>query len=100
MGNKMKSFSVAACLFVFLFVVLGASLHLKPMGAFLAALSGTSLVIRGVNRWGETGLGTAGKPGTRSTCLDARLVAPDRQERPEDSERVASRVASKAVPTQ
>jgi hypothetical protein len=52
MCSRLKSCSLAACLFVFLFVVVGASLHLKPMGALLAAISGSFLVIHGVNRWG------------------------------------------------
>jgi len=52
MWSRLKSCSLAACLFVFLFVVVGASLHLKPMGAFLAATSGSFLVIHGLNRWG------------------------------------------------
>jgi hypothetical protein len=51
MWSRLRCCSLAACLFVFLFVVIGASLHLKPMGAFLAALSGSFLVIHGVNRW-------------------------------------------------
>jgi len=42
MWSRLKSCSLAVCLFVFLFVVVGASLHLKPMGAFLAATSGSS----------------------------------------------------------
>jgi len=53
MWSRLRSCSLAACLFVFLFVVIGAGLHLKPMGAFLAALSGSFLVIHGVNRWGR-----------------------------------------------
>ena len=52
MWNRLRSCSLAASLFVFLFVVVGAGLHLKPMGAFVAALSGSFLVIHGVNRWG------------------------------------------------
>jgi len=51
MGSRLRSCSIAACLFVFLFVVVGAGLHLKPLGAFLAALSGSFLVIHGVHRW-------------------------------------------------
>jgi len=51
MRSRLRCCSIAACLFVFLFVVVGAGLHLKPLGAFLAALSGSFLVIHGVNRW-------------------------------------------------
>jgi len=55
MWSLLKSGSLAMCLFVFLFVVVGASLHLRPAGAFLAAFSGSFLVIHGVNRWGGAG---------------------------------------------
>ncbi len=51
MRSRLKSYSLGACLFVFLFVVVGASLHLNPMGALVAALSGTPLVIHAANRW-------------------------------------------------
>lgn len=50
MWNRLKSYSLVVSLFVFLFVVIGAGLHLNPMGAFAAALSGTALVLHGVNR--------------------------------------------------
>lgn len=52
MWGRLKSCSLAACLFVFLFLVVGVGLHLKPMAACLAALSGSVLVIHGINRWG------------------------------------------------
>lgn len=51
MGRKMKQYALGVCLFVFLFVVIGSALHLNPGGAFLAAVSGTPLVIHVVNRW-------------------------------------------------
>jgi hypothetical protein len=50
-GRRMKQYALATCLFTFLFVVLGGGLHLNPGGAFLAALSGTPLVIHVFNRW-------------------------------------------------
>jgi hypothetical protein len=52
MRNKLKSYSLVLCLFVFLFVIIGGGLHLNPIGAFAAALSATPLVLHGVNRWG------------------------------------------------
>lgn len=52
MRNRLKSYFLVACLFVFLLVVIGAGLHLNPLGAFMAALSGTPLVIHAANRWG------------------------------------------------
>ncbi len=57
MGRTMKHYALGTCLFTFLFVVLGGGLHLNPGGAFLAALSGTPLVIHVFNRWlnGQTG---------------------------------------------
>lgn len=45
MRSRLKAYSLVACLFVFLFVVVGASLHLNPTGALVAALSGTPLVV-------------------------------------------------------
>jgi len=51
--GKMKQYALGACLFTFLFVVVGGGLHLNPGGAFLAALSGTPLMIHIFNRWLE-----------------------------------------------
>jgi hypothetical protein len=48
---KIKYGSLVVCLFLFLFVVIGGGLHLNPAGAFLAAASGTPLVIHAFNRW-------------------------------------------------
>jgi hypothetical protein len=50
-GSKLKHYALGTCLFTFLFVVIGGGLHLNPGGAFLAALSGTPLVIYVFNRW-------------------------------------------------
>ena len=52
MRNKLKSYSLVLCLFVFLFVIIGGGLHLNPIGAFAAALSATPLILHCVNRWG------------------------------------------------
>jgi hypothetical protein len=51
MKEKLKRLSLGLCLFVFLFVVVGGGFHLNPGGAFVAALSGTPLVICVFNRW-------------------------------------------------
>jgi hypothetical protein len=45
MRMKAKQISLVACLFLFLFVVIGNALHLNPAGAFLAAATGTPLLI-------------------------------------------------------
>ena len=37
--------ALVICRFVFLFVAIGGGLHLNPSGAFLAAVTGTPLVI-------------------------------------------------------
>lgn len=47
---KIKKGSLVVCLFVFLFVVIGGGLHLNPAGAFLAAVTGTPLIIHLFNR--------------------------------------------------
>lgn len=51
MPERLKQYSLVLCLFVFLFVIIGNGFHLKPGGAFLAALSGTPLVIYAFKRW-------------------------------------------------
>lgn len=45
MHNRLKNYALVICLFVFLFVIIGGGLHLNPSGAFLAAVTGTPLVI-------------------------------------------------------
>ena len=45
MHGRLKNYALVICLFVFLFVVIGGGLHLNPSGAFLAATTGTPLVI-------------------------------------------------------
>ena len=42
---RLMNYASGICLFVFLFVILGGGLHLNPSGAFLAAVTGTPLVI-------------------------------------------------------
>ncbi len=54
MKAKIKNYSLVLCLFVFLFVLVGGGFHLSPNGAFVAALSGTPIVIFGFNRWCST----------------------------------------------
>ena len=51
MQGRLKNYALVICLFVFLFVVIGSGLHLNPSGAFLAAMSGTPLVIYVFRRW-------------------------------------------------
>lgn len=50
MLTKIKQGSLVVCLFLFLFVVIGGGLHLNPGGAFLAAATGTPLIIHLFNR--------------------------------------------------
>lgn len=50
MVTRVKQASLVVCLFLFLFVVIGGGLHLNPGGAFLAAVTGTPLVIHLLNR--------------------------------------------------
>ena len=45
MQEKLKNYALVVCLFLFLLVIIGGGLHLNPSGAFLAAVSGTPLVI-------------------------------------------------------
>ena len=50
MQKTLKSYALVICLFVFLFVIIGGGLHLAPGGAFLAAVTGTPLVIYAFHR--------------------------------------------------
>lgn len=50
MRTKIKQCSLILCLFLFLFVVIGGGLHLNPGGAFIAAGTGTPLLIYAFNR--------------------------------------------------
>ena len=54
MYGRLKSYALVICLFVFLFVCIGNSLHLNAGAAFVGALSGTPLVIFAFNRWYNT----------------------------------------------
>ena len=53
MHARLKNLALVICLFVFLFVSVGNGLHLTSGAAFVAALSGTPLVIFVLNRWCE-----------------------------------------------
>jgi len=50
MHSKVKNYALVICLFVFLFVTIGGGLHMNPGGAFLAAATGTPLMIYAFNR--------------------------------------------------
>ena len=50
MQGRLKKYALVICLFVFLCVIIGGGLHLNPGGAFLAAVTGTPLVIYAFNR--------------------------------------------------
>ena len=50
MYSKVKNYALVFCLFVFLFVTIGGGLHMNPGGAFLAAATGTPLMIYAFNR--------------------------------------------------
>ena len=51
MHGRLKNYALVICLFVFLFVIIGGGLHLNPSGAFLAAATGTPLVIYACRRF-------------------------------------------------
>jgi len=52
---KIKQCSLILCLFLFLFVVIGAGLHLNPGGALIAAATGTPLLVYAFNRRSANG---------------------------------------------
>lgn len=64
---KIQQGSLVLCLFLFLFVVIGGGLHLNPGGAFLAAATGTPLVIHVFNRrWSGKAVQHDPTPSSRS----------------------------------
>ena len=75
MRIKAKRISLAACLFLFLFVVVGNALHLNPAGAFLAAATGTPLLIYVFNQRSATTT-TNGKFLRSAVCSDRRNQEP------------------------
>jgi peptidoglycan/LPS O-acetylase OafA/YrhL len=50
MHSKVKNYALVFCLFMFLFVIIGGGLHMNPGGAFIAAATGTPLMIYAFNR--------------------------------------------------
>jgi hypothetical protein len=54
--TKIKQCSLILCLFLFLFVVIGGGLHLNPGGAFIAAATGTPLLVYVFNRRSASGI--------------------------------------------
>jgi hypothetical protein len=83
--TKIKHGSLVVCLFLFLFVVIGGGLHLKPGGAFLAAATGTPLVVHVFNRrWAGSALELPlhqkahSKLGSRFGALPSECSTPSR----------------------
>jgi hypothetical protein len=68
--EKLKSYSLVVCLFTFLFVLIGGGFHLTPGGAFIAAVSGTPLVIYAFNHRLRDGQHQETK-GTSDTCTNS-----------------------------
>jgi len=93
MRSQLKSYSLGACLFVFLFVVVGAGLHLNPMGAFVAALSGTPLVIHVANRWSRVRPGAATRAEMQGARRQERFAVTEAENGVERSEDLVSRAS-------
>ena len=64
MKMKAKRISLVVCLFLFLFVVIGNGLHLNPAGAFLAAATGTPLLLYLFNQRSGEGIAEERACGT------------------------------------
>ncbi len=93
MRNQLKSYSLGACLFVFLFVVVGAGLHLNPMDAFVAALFGTPLVIHAANRWSRVRPGAATRAEMQLARTQERFAVTEAENGVERSEDLVSRAS-------
>ena len=72
MRMKVKRIFLVVCLFLFLFVVIGNGLHLNPAGAFLAAVTGTPLLIYVLNQ-----LSAATTANGRTGRVSQRVVRAD-----------------------
>jgi O-antigen/teichoic acid export membrane protein len=83
--EKIKQGSLIICLFLFLFVVIGSGLHLNPGGAFLAAATGTPLLIYFFNRRWPLRVEHDPVPSSRSPGF-ARTVAESQVRYPRASE--------------
>jgi hypothetical protein len=74
---KIKHAGLVPCLFVFLFVVIGGGLHLNPGGAFLAAATGTPLVVHFFNRrWSPREFDRDRSPASRSPGFARSIAEP------------------------
>jgi len=77
--TKIKQCTLILCLFLFLFVVIGGGLHLNPGGAFIAAATGTPLLVYVFNRRSANGLVEPAMRAPRETrgavCGDAKGYA-------------------------
>lgn len=77
MLTKTKQGALVVCLFLFLFVVIGGGLHLNPSGAFLAAATGTPLVIHVFNRrWAGRRVEPNPTPSSKSAGCEADVGHP------------------------
>lgn len=74
MRQKFKQVALVVCLFLFVLVVLGGGLHLRPAGALLAAATGTPLIIHVLNRWRRDSFGD-GSTTTNETSVDRSLTS-------------------------
>ena len=77
MKEELKRYALGFCLFVFLFVIISGGFHLNPGGAFIAALSGTPLVICAFNRWSGRALQREPAVERASSPADARIPQPE-----------------------
>lgn len=75
MQHRTKETLLVVCLFLFLFLVVGGGLHLSPSGAFLAALTGTPLMVHVFNVWSRRP-SEAAPPSNRMITLHARDTSP------------------------
>ena len=83
---KIKQGSLVVCLFLFLFVVIGGGLHLNSAGAFLAAVTGTPLIIHLFNRRWEGKTVENDPPRSSSGPRSVRRVAETHASHPADFE--------------
>jgi hypothetical protein len=72
--QKVKETLLIVCLFLFLLVVIGGGLHLNPAGAFMAAVTGTPLILHAFNLWSRSLSGRV--------CLARRVMSIEEDDPP------------------
>jgi hypothetical protein len=78
--QRVKDVLLTVCLFFFLLVAVGGGLHLNPMGAFLAALTVTPLIVHAFNLWSRSLSGNSPLVGRVITVHEDQASTHDKRD--------------------